>query len=202
MKVGRRPCPALELPQGPWPKNHHVTDVVRALAFPAATSHRTSRPTLNPGRATRHTTPPPPPPLDQPTTPLYIHTTKNRAILPNSTFRLHLSLSRHRLSRNKQLTQWSTRFSSGAVSVNLSPLALAPAYPTVIITINAFTPPLNLLLTRCEFKQASACDYGSSASKCARSSIRNRYGYIPSMPHSAAASDTGSWVLNNDNSKC
>ena len=83
---------------------------------------------------------------------------------------------------------WFTKCSSGADSVNPSPPRITSAASRDRHT-NAGT-------------QASACDYGSLASKCARSSTRNPYGSTPFTLPSAAASDTGSWASSTDSTRC
>jgi hypothetical protein len=83
---------------------------------------------------------------------------------------------------------WFTKCSSGADSVNPSPPRITTAASRDRHT-NAGT-------------QASACDYGSLASKCARSSTKNPSGSTPSTPPLAAASDTGSWASSTDSTRC
>jgi hypothetical protein len=82
---------------------------------------------------------------------------------------------------------WFTKCSSGADSVNTSPPRTTAAARHS--NTNAGT-------------QALAYDYGSSASKCARSSTRNPSGSTPSTPPSAAASGTGSWASSTDSIRC
>lgn len=93
----------------------------------------------------------------------------------------------HVVKHARNPTQWFTRFSSGAVSVNISPpLRALPEHPTDAHGVN----------------QVSAFGYGSSALRCALSSTASPFGSTPSLQASVAASDTGSWALSSDSGGC
>jgi hypothetical protein len=92
----------------------------------------------------------------------------------------------HRHTHHPHTSPWSTRSSSGAVSVMPSPP----------------THTASLLANHHGLSQASPHDYGSSALRCARSSTRSRSGSTLCTPELVAALDTGSWAWNTASSGC